>query len=184
MMVQPNSLFISRTFLPSEHRGVREHMRAFNLSMQDVTLQWRHLGEAGVMLVQSGEYQSLTQVPRSKLARQRPAQVAKTLNEGVLQDSERISVPLSAAAFLGNKTGQYVHIGFSIDPAELTEERDVITAALDTLNRAPGDWRHEFSPYISIATLNRNEADERVLQAFASIMPEAVTLYGARAAVG
>lgn len=159
-------------------------MDELNHGLPDVTLQWRRLGEAGIMLVQSGEYTALTQVPRSRL-RNRPArQVAKELNDTFLNDYTRTEVPLNAVKFLGNATGSYVYVGFSVDPATLTNESDAIKAKLDTMNRAPGDWRFDFQPFISLATLNRLAADEHVLNAFQTIMPDSVALHKPLAHVG
>src|SRR5687768_1116215 len=183
-MSEHNSLFVKRSLLQVEHAGLRGHMERLNMQIPDVTLQWRRLGEVSVMLVQSGEYEALTQVPRSRL-RTRPArQVAKDLNDTLLKGRERTVLPLQRTAFLAHNTAEYVHIGFALSPEELVGERQEITSQLDRMNRAPGDWRHQFHPFLSVATLNRLSATEEVHAAFQAIMPETVTLYGAKAQAG
>lgn len=183
-MSEYNSLFVKRSLLQVEHAGLRQHMERLNTQIPDVTLQWRRLGEVSVMLVQSGEYEALTQVPRSRLRTRPVRQVVKDLNDTILQGRERTLLPLQATKFLAHNTAEYVHVGFAINPDELVGERQEITAQLDRMNRAPGDWRHQFHPFLSIATLNRLSATDEVRDAFQTIMPETVTLYGAKAQAG
>lgn len=152
--------------------------------MPGVTLQWRRLGQAGVMLVQSGEYQDLTRQPRGRLAARPVRQVVAALNDGILAGKERRTVPLKSAAFLENKGEPYVHIGYVIEPEHLISDREEVTAELDRMNRVPGDWRFAFQPYISLATLDANFADGTVLGAFQAMMPPGATLHGARAQAG
>lgn len=183
-MAERNSLFISRALLQHDHQKLRKNMDDFNHEMPDITMQWRRLGQVGVMMVQSGEYEALTRMPRSQLKKRPVKQVANELNATPLKEYGRMAVPLKTARFLGHNTARYVHVGFSIDPRELQEEREEITQVLDTMNQVPGNWRHEFQPFLSIATLEGVMADKEVLDSFQDIMPKKVTLYNPQARIG
>lgn len=173
-------LFISRSVLQKDQKDLRDHMDHLNHTMPDITLQWRALGQVGIMMVQSHEYEALTQTHRSRLRNQRVDQVAHQFNNGFLQGYERTVATLDAATFLGNRKRDYSHVGFWLAPqssGELERERTEITAALDRANGTPGEWRDTFRAYLSLATIPKIMADDKVLTAFQDIMPESVTLY-------
>jgi hypothetical protein len=178
----PTLLVIRRQLVPSVHQKLRQHIPEMNHAMPELQIKWRRFGEVGVSLVERGEYQQAIEKPDSMLRQATAQRVETTINQKIVpimpSEGTVIYPTVRGISFLGN--GRFVSIAYILEPQPITDERQRFTQLLDKMNGVNSHWG-DFIPHVSVATVDKINADQRILDAFQSITPNTLALYPARA---
>ncbi len=171
----PNLLVSAqRQLLPFEHVELRRHIDTIN-KLGDLGIKWRQFGEAGITYVERGVY-GRAQKATGRLATVGAVNIAKELGETVIPAmpgaAERITARISDIFFYGD--GPFSSIAYTLDNPKLLEEQARLTAWLDHRNGVNSEWG-EFDPHFSVATVNRRNETDEILDAFWNISPETAT---------
>lgn len=176
----PRLVSIRRKLVPGQHQELRDHIPRINHKLSDLQPKWRRLGEASVTLLQRGEWDIAVNHQGSDLAKSKPDRIANTLNVSILPMmptvTEDMEVDVLGVDFMGK--GKYPSIALLLDPEILTPERTRITHLIRRINGVYTPFQ-DYTPHLSIATIDRMNAEPRVLEAFQEVVPPSVKLMGA-----
>ncbi len=166
--------------MPQEHLGLRGHMGKIN-QLGDFGIKWRRQHEAGLALVDAGEFGWAIRKEAARLATANTVQLAWDLNGSLLAKpdyNERVTSPVTNVDFVGH--GRFRGIAYILESGQLEDERRKATTHIDALNGVNSNWR-PFEPHVVLATVAEGNMDEAILNAFWDFAPPEVTLMPARA---
>lgn len=170
---------ITRPLLPFDHNKLREHIPRTN-RLGELSIKWRRLGEAGITLLERGEYQKAAEGPYSRLTHISAVLAKASLEETVAAMEgglERITVPVTNVDYMDSDNSPYVSIAYILDAKQVDHERQLTTNAIDKLSGTKPRWP-TFESHVSIATIPRTNADPTILDEFWDFAPLELTFTG------
>ena len=170
---------VRRPLLEVEHQALRGHEPDINRDLSELSIKWKKLGMTGLTLLEWNEYDDVLGKEQGRLQHKDPAGVTQEMNQTLSRlptEGQRLTVKTYGVDFVGR--GRFLSIAYlvqGIDGDEPFEERDRVTGVVDRMNGVTGQWG-EFDPCVPIATIDKVQANDRVLDAFDQFRPETMTL--------
>lgn len=172
-------LAIRRSIVPADHEKLRAYIPTTNHALADLQPKWRKRGTAGVTLLERGEYQRVAEYQRSLLATAKTDALARTINSDIIPrmptEHRELEVPVTGVGFIGN--GSFPGVAFLLESDTLMQERERITQLLEKMSGLKLFLR-DFVPHFTIATIDKINAEERVLEVFEEIAPDSIRFQG------
>jgi len=168
-------LYAQRRLIAGDHQSLRSHMPEVNHNMPDLQIKWHKLGKASISLLERGEYRHVRDSSRGVLDDTNVTRLADTLNKGVVPrsptESKTLTIPVIGVDFLG--TRDIVDIVYLLEEDEIEAERNRTTRLIGNMIEDNIFWK-DFTPHVSVATIDRASRDDGVLEAFGKFQPDSL----------